>query len=224
MKKNNQVNKLPRHIAVIMDGNGRWAKQRHLPRVMGHHAGMKPVREIVEGCVDLGIEVLTLYAFSTENWSRPSTEVSALMRLLRDYLRKEIRELKEKGVRLQAIGRREGLPSLVQKELDLAEKETKENKKLILNLALNYGGRQEIVDAVNKILQSSHSHKIDEKKIEDYLYTAGLPDPDLLIRTSGEYRISNFLLWQIAYTEIFVTPALWPDFGKKDFIEIISAY
>lgn len=215
---------LPKHIAIIMDGNGRWAKQRHLPRIIGHRAGMKAVRGVVEGCVDLGIEILTLYAFSTENWSRPQREVEALMRLLREYLRKEIRELKDKGVRLKVIGRKNGLPGIVQKELDLAEEQTKDNSKLLLNLALNYGGRQEIVDGINKILATPPSLPIDEEIFSSYLYTAGIPDPDLLIRTSGEYRLSNFLLWQIAYTEIYVTPTLWPDFRKKDLVEALESY
>ena len=218
----------PRHIAVIMDGNGRWARARHLPRVAGHRAGVTSVREIIEACCRLGIKALTLYAFSVENWKRPRSEVETLWGLLRHYLHRELPELKRNGVRFQVIGRVDALPEAVQDDLDVAMVETAANSGLRLNVALNYGGRAEIVDAVNSILAQARKvdgeFHVDEQMLSEHLYTSGLPDPDLLIRTSGEMRVSNFLLWQIAYAEIFVTEQLWPDFRAVDLLEALLDY
>jgi len=218
----------PRHIAVIMDGNGRWARARHLPRVAGHRAGVKSVREIIEACCRLNIEALTLYAFSIENWKRPRSEVETLWGLLRHYLHRELPELKRNGVRFQVIGRVDALPTSVQDDLDVAMLETAANSGLRLNVALNYGGRAEIVDAVNSILARARKvdgeFHVDEQMLSEHLYTSDLPDPDLLIRTSGEMRVSNFLLWQIAYAEIFVTEQLWPDFHEVDLLEALLDY
>lgn len=220
--------KLPRHIAIIMDGNGRWAKARRLPRVEGHRNAVKTVRDVVEACGELEIEVLTLYAFSTENWKRPGLEVRALMRLLREQLRKQTSELDQNNVQLHAIGQIDKLPKIVSQELEKSIDLTKDNTGLILNLALNYGSRQEIIQAVQKIAQavkdrSFDLNEIDEELFANYLYTSNLPEPDLLIRTSGEMRISNFLLWQLAYSELYITPVLWPDFARRDlFIAIVD--
>ena len=217
--------RLPAHIAIIMDGNGRWANRRRLPRVAGHKAGIGPVRASVEACARLGIRVLTLYAFSVENWKRPRHEVETLWRLLRYYLRQELPDLQKNDIRLQAIGRLDALPPQVRRELDAAVEATAENRGLLVNLAINYGGRAEIVDAVNAILDMARVNgsldglKVDEDLIATSLYTAESPDPDLLIRTSGEMRISNFLLWQIAYAELYVTETLWPDFTRTDLLQ-----
>jgi undecaprenyl diphosphate synthase len=222
--------RLPEHIAIIMDGNGRWAGRRRLPRVAGHQAGVTPVRTTVETCARMGIKVLTLYAFSVENWKRPRAEVETLWRLLRYYLRQELPDLQKNGVRLQAIGRLEALPEPVRRELEFVVETTAANRGLLVNLAINYGGRAEIVDAVNSILEMARldgsigSLKLDEEAISANLYTASCPDPDLLIRTSGEMRISNFLLWQIAYAELYVTETLWPDFGRRDLLVAILEY
>ncbi len=222
--------KLPRHIAIIMDGNGRWAKLRGLPRVAGHRAGAESVRTVVRAAGEWGIEVLTLYAFSVENWSRPKAEVSALWKLLKRYLRQEVRELTENNVRLTAIGRLHELPADVQRELERARKITSGNSGLLLNLALNYGGRAELVDAINALVRSSagvngsHPPQVTEEMVSEHLFTHGLPDPDLLIRTSGERRISNFLLWQLAYTELCVTDTLWPDFRRPDLLKALIDY
>ncbi|HID10443.1 MAG TPA: isoprenyl transferase [Candidatus Latescibacteria bacterium] len=216
---------LPRHIAIIMDGNGRWARMRGLDRIEGHRAGRESVRDVVRACGELGIEVLTLYAFSVENWRRPRREVWALMRLLRDTLYEEVEELDRNNVRLIAIGRLDELPKTSREALFWAMKRTKDNTGLMLNLALNYGGRVEIVDAVRRILEGGYRPEdVDEAVFSAHLYTAGLPDPDLLIRTSGELRVSNFLLWQMAYTEIWVTDVLWPDFRRKHLYQAIEAY
>jgi len=219
---------LPRHIAVIMDGNGRWAGLRKLPRVAGHRNGIDSVRDIVESCRRLGIENLTLYAFSTENWKRPKLEVRTLMRLLKEFIRKETRNLHENNIRFQAIGRIHELDESVREELRRLTEFTGRNTGMTLNIALNYSGRAELTDAVNRILaeyRDGDGHPaVTEEIISNSLYTAGLPDPDLLIRTSGEMRISNFLLWQIAYSEIYVTPTLWPDFRRKHLLEAIAAY
>jgi undecaprenyl diphosphate synthase len=221
---------LPAHIAIIMDGNGRWARQRRLPRVAGHKAGIGPVRSSVETCARLGVKVLTLYAFSVENWKRPRHEVETLWRLLRYYLRQELPELQRNDIRLQAIGRLEALPPEVRRELEAAVEATSSNRGLLVNLAINYGGRAEIVDAVNSILEmarlegSLDSLRLDEELIATNLYTAACPDPDLLIRTSGEMRISNFLLWQIAYAELYVTETLWPDFSRGDLLRAVLEY
>jgi undecaprenyl diphosphate synthase len=220
---------LPKHIAVIMDGNGRWARMRNLPRVEGHRAGIQSVGETVEMCGRLGIKILTLYAFSVENWKRPKTEISTLMKLLREYLRKELRTLKRNNIRLNILGRMQEMPESIQKDLSQALSETSQNTGLLLNIALNYGGRTEILDAVTALLaaqKSSHTvgSAIDEETFSGYLYTAGMPDPDLLIRTSGEMRISNFLLWQIAYSEIWITPTLWPDFRRMQLFQAIADF
>ena len=217
--------RLPAHVAVIMDGNGRWAAQRHLPRVEGHRAGIESVRDIVESSARLGIQVLTLYAFSVENWKRPATEVSTLMMLLKRYLRLELNTLLRNDIRFRVIGRSEDLASDIQRELADAEAKTAGNQGMLFNIALNYGGRAEIVEAVKRIVASGAApDQIDEQKVASFLYTAGQPDPDLLIRTSGEMRVSNFLLWQIAYAEIWVTDTLWPDFRKQHLFEAILAY
>lgn len=223
--------RLPTHIAVIMDGNGRWASRRHLPRVAGHRAGVDAVRATVETCARLGIETLTLYAFSVENWKRPRHEVETLWGLLRHYLKEELPELLKNGVRFRAIGRIDGLSPTVQRDLAETEAATADNAGLCLNLAINYGGRTEIVDAVNAVLEDARrtgrmdaNFRVDEAAIASRLYTAGQPEPDLLIRTSGELRISNFLLWQIAYAEIYVTETLWPDFKRGELLEAVAAY
>ena len=214
---------IPRHIAIIMDGNGRWAKARGLPRAAGHKAGVQSVREAVRACGELGVKALTLYSFSTENWLRPKAEISELMRLLSWALRRETAELGKNNVRLMASGRLSGLPARVLRELEASIAKLKDNTGLILNLALNYGARAEIVDAVNALLKDG-AKEITEEGVSSKLYTASLPDPDLLIRTSGEMRISNFLLWQIAYAELYVTPVFWPDFRKNHLIEAIAEY
>ena len=222
--------RLPKHIAIIMDGNGRWARKRSLPRAAGHRAGVEPVRATVETCARLGIEVLTLYAFSLENWKRPRTEVDMLWRLLRIYLRKELPDLMRNGIRLRAVGRLEALPAAARRELLEAVETTSRNRRLVVNLAINYGGRAEVADAVNAILAGARARgtldrlHVDERMISAHLYTAGLPDPDLLIRTSGEMRISNFLLWQIAYAELYVTETLWPDFDRAELLRAILSF
>jgi undecaprenyl diphosphate synthase len=223
------MSKLPGHIAIIMDGNGRWARTRNLPRAMGHRAGVETIREIVSVSSELGIKVLTLYAFSTENWKRPTDEVNALMNLLVEYLRKEVRELHEKKVRIMAIGNIAKLPEICQHELNKAIKMTSKNTGLILNLALNYGGRSEIIDAVRKIcisVQKEHlkPEEIDEKIISEYLSTGSIPDPDLIVRPSGELRLSNFLLWQCAYSEFWFSDINWPDFKKEHLFKAIYDY
>jgi undecaprenyl diphosphate synthase len=217
--------RLPRHVAIIMDGNGRWAGQRHLPRVEGHRAGIQSVREVLETSARLGLEVLTLYAFSVENWKRPATEVGTLMGLLKRYLRSELSTLIDNNIRFRVIGRPEGLAPDVRNELDDAVRRTASNSGLVFNIALNYGGRTEIVDAARAaLLAGVPAAELDEERFARFLYTAGQPDPDLLIRTSGEVRVSNFLLWQIAYAEIYVTETYWPDFRRRHLLEAIVAY
>jgi undecaprenyl diphosphate synthase len=219
------VDRLPAHVAVIMDGNGRWAAQRHLPRIEGHRAGTEAVRDTVETAARLGLQVLTLYAFSVENWKRPVTEVSALMALLKRYLRSELNTLLRNDIRFQVIGRMEELAPDVRQELSDAIDRTRGNRGMLFNIALNYGGRAEIVDAVRRAIESGvQADELDEQRFAGLLYTAGQPDPDLLIRTSGEMRVSNFLLWQIAYAEIYVTDTLWPDFRRRDLLDAILAY
>lgn len=219
--------RLPRHIAVIMDGNGRWAKQQgFLNRLRGHRAGIESVRATIRGCADLGVQVLTLFAFSCENWQRPPHEVKALMHLIEELIRTELPELQKQNVKLIASGRLDDLPSSAYDSVQQGIIETADNRGLIVNLALSYTGRVEIIDAVKKIVLDHDKGKIDvdsidESVFEKYLYNPDLPDPDLLIRTSGEMRISNFLLWQIAYTEIYVTPVLWPDFRQLHLYEAI---
>jgi len=214
--------KTPRHVAIIMDGNGRWAQQRGLPRLAGHERGSKSIRECVEAAMEAGVEFVTLYAFSSENWKRPAAEVNGLMLLLERFLDEKAREMKDEGVRLLTIGRTSELPAVCQRKLDEVMRLTAGNDKLKVILALSYSGRTEIVDAVRKIVAEAKTGQLDEQSItpeliSSHLYTADIPDPDLLIRTSGEMRLSNFLLWQLSYTEIHVTPKLWPDFTKADF-------
>jgi len=217
--------RLPRHVAIIMDGNGRWAAARHLPRVEGHRAGIDAVRDTVETSARLGISVLTLYAFSVENWKRPDTEISALMGLLKHYLRAELKSLLRNNIRFRVIGQRERLARDIREELEAAEARTAANTGMQFNIALSYGGRAEIVDAVRRAMSSGLAPEaLDENTFASYLYTAGQPDPDLMIRTSGEMRVSNFLLWQIAYAEIWVTDALWPDFRARHLLEAVLDY
>ncbi len=222
-----QINfeQLPTHIAVIMDGNGRWAANRHLPRVEGHRAGIDAVRDTVETAARLGLDVLTLYAFSVENWKRPPSEVGVLMRLLKRYLRSELNTLLSNDIRFQVIGRIEELSRDIQDELGAAIDRTAGNKGMLFNIALNYGGRAEIVDAARRAIASGIApEQLDEERFASFLYTAGQPDPDLLIRTSGEMRVSNYLLWQIAYAEIYVTETFWPDFRRRHLLEGVLAY
>lgn len=218
--------RLPRHIAIIMDGNGRWARRRRLPRIAGHRAGAQAVRETVEICSQLGVTALTLYAFSTENWKRPQCEIDTLMGLLREYLRKELAAIHRNNIRLQILGRYGQLPPEVRQDLKDALQQTAPNTGMVLNVALNYSARTELVDAFNSILQrmrysESRELAVTEQMIAEHLYTRGLPDPDLLIRTSGEMRVSNFLLWQIAYAEIWVTETCWPDFTRRHLLQAI---
>jgi len=219
---------VPRHIAIIMDGNGRWAKARGVPRLMGHRAGRDSVRDVLNGCIALGVEVLTLYTFSTENWNRPRREVQALMGILRRTLREERKDLKKNNVRLQVMGRREDLPPEVNAAIEETRAFLADSTGMILNLALSYGGRNEIVDAVRRLLDEQRrgvlDGAVDEATFASHLYTAGLPEPDLLIRTSGELRISNFMLWQLAYTEFWVTDTLWPDFRRRHLYEAVRDF
>ncbi len=221
--------KVPSHIAIIMDGNGRWAKQKGIPRVLGHRSGVKSVREVTEGCAEIGVRYLTLYAFSTENWNRPPTEVTALMSLLVDTIRSEIKSLNKNKVRLLAIGDIEALPRSSYEALLEGMEETKDNDRLNLVLALNYSAKWEILQAARQLAASAAAGRIrpediNEAVFEQALSTRGIPDPELLIRTSGETRISNFLLWQIAYAELYFTPVFWPDFGKRELFEAIVNY
>jgi undecaprenyl diphosphate synthase len=222
------LRRLPRHVAVIMDGNGRWAQRRHLPRVAGHRAGTQTARSTIETCARLKIEALTLYAFSLENWRRPKSEIDFLMQLLRDYLRSEMPLIQKNGIRMRFLGRLNELPPGVQKDVRDAMVETSGNRGMTLCVALNYGGRAEIVDAVNAVLAARNpgqeSRPVTEDELTHQLYTSGLADPDLLIRTSGEMRVSNFLLWQIAYAEIFVTDTLWPDFNRARLLEALVEF
>ena len=220
---------IPRHLAIIMDGNGRWAQQRGLPRVAGHQAGIQAVVRATEICVEYGIQVLTLYTFSTENWCRPKAEVNFLMRLTKEYAKRELPDLQRNGVRLQLMGRREGLPTSVIRALDKAANQTKENSRLILNLAFNYGGRAEIIDAIKAIVTDHQEGnlevaEIDEITFSDYLYCPETPDVDLVMRTGGEWRMSNFLLWRSTSAVFWSTPVLWPDFQQEHLIEAIRIY
>lgn len=221
--------RFPKHIAMIMDGNGRWAERRHLPRVAGHRAGVKAAREMIRTCAQLGISCLTLYAFSLENWRRPEAEVDFLMRLLREYLKREMPSIHRNNIRFIVIGRMNQLPETVRKDLEDSMRLTARNTGMKLVVALNYGGRAELADAFNSLLDHVRANGLsafhaDEQTISDHLYTAGLPDPDLLIRTSGEMRVSNFLLWQIAYAEIYVTETLWPDFSRIRLFEALADF
>ena len=217
--------RLPRHVAVIMDGNGRWAKLRHKPRVEGHRAGIASVRDVVETSARLGLQVLTLYAFSVENWKRPQSEVTTLMGLLKRYLRSELKTLLTNDIKFRVIGRMDDLADDIQDELHAAMDRTAHDTGMLFNIALNYGGRAEIVDAARRAIEAGiRPEDLDEQRFASFLYTAGQPDPDLLIRTSGEMRVSNYLLWQIAYAEIYVTETLWPDFRRRHLLEAVLAY
>lgn len=223
------VNNLPRHIAIIMDGNGRWAQQHAIGRIRGHKKGAQAVRTVVRTCREIGVQYLTLFAFSVENWERPDKEVQALMLLLEEYLTKEIEELQQQGIRLTTIGETDRLNASVKKKLFEAMEITSKNDKMVLNLALSYGSKDEMICAVKKIVNDCKAGKmnvdqLNKETFSGYLYTAGMPDPDLLIRTSGEYRISNFLLWQLAYTELYFTDVLWPDFTRDDLLKAIAGY
>ena len=224
------LQRLPRHVAVIMDGNGRWAQKRHFPRIAGHRSGTQTARSTIETCARLHIEALTLYAFSVENWRRPKTEIDFLMQLLREYLRQEMPLIQKNNIRMRFLGRIDELPAGVQNDVRDSMEKTEGNRGMVLSVALNYGGRAEIVDAVNAALDMARldgsigSLRIDEDLIATNLYTATSPDPDLLIRTSGEMRISNFLLWQIAYAELYVTETLWPDFTRTDLLQAVLEY
>jgi undecaprenyl diphosphate synthase len=223
------VKAIPRHVAIIMDGNGRWAQRRGLPRLVGHEQGAKSIRECIDAAIEAGVEYLTLYAFSSENWKRPAVEVQGLMKLLERFLKEKLQELNDAGVRLQAIGRLTELPEICQQRLAEAIADTSSNSRLTLVLALSYSGRTEIVDTVKSIVQDALAGKLSEQEITQELfskrlYTADVPDPDLLIRTSGEVRLSNFLLWQLSYTEIHVTSKLWPDFRKEDFLKALHDF
>lgn len=220
---------LPKHIAIIMDGNGRWAKSRGLPRPAGHRAGMESFKSIVSECATIGINYLTVYAFSTENWKRPKEEVDALMNLLVEYIDKDLTELKENGVRVRQIGIRDGIPKIAQQRLEKAIKDTENNNVLNLQIALNYGGRREITDAVKLIAEDISKkrievHDINEELLSRYMYTNNIPDPDLMIRPSGEQRFSNFLIWQAAYAEFWLTEVLWPDFTKEELYKAIYSF
>ncbi len=219
------LDRLPRHVAIIMDGNGRWAIQRGLPRLAGHRAGTENLRRIIRATVEFGIPYLTIYAFSTENWGRPPEEVEGLMRILEDVIDKELNELHQEGVQLRHIGRLERLaPRLQQKVLDAIEL-TRQNNRLVLNIAFNYGGRDEIVQAIQRIIRDGvPAEEVTAELVSRYLYTAGVPDPDLIIRTSGELRISNFLIWQAAYSEWYVTPTYWPDFDREEYRRALEAF
>ena len=226
LKKSGEI---PKHIAIIMDGNGRWAKKRGLPRVAGHKRGVDTVKEIVEACAEIGVKFLTLYTFSTENWKRPKDEVSTLMRLLLNSLRDRVNELNDNDIRLTTIGNIDALPVAVRKQLEFDIERTKNNKKMVLNLALSYSGRWELLEAIKQITDSAvqgkiKSKDIDEKIVASFLTTKNIPDPDLVIRTSGEFRVSNFLLWQIAYSEFIITETLWPDFSKFDLYDAIKIF
>jgi undecaprenyl diphosphate synthase len=219
----------PVHVAIIMDGNGRWARQRLMPRLEGHRQGAKAVRRVVEFCRRSGIRFLTLYAFSTENWKRPSTEVSGLMRLLSQFLDSELEELHKNDIQFRTIGNLNRLPALLKAKIEAGIERTAKNGSLVLTIALSYGGRQDIISATQKIVRAVKSRSLDEKELteqvfSEFLDTRGTPDPDLLIRTGGEMRISNFLLWQCAYAELYFTPRLWPDFGDQDFLDAVDEY
>ncbi|MDI6770297.1 MAG: isoprenyl transferase [Anaerolineales bacterium] len=217
--------KVPAHIAIIMDGNGRWARSRGLPRLAGHRAGTENLRRIIRACVEFGVKYLTIYAFSTENWGRPRDEIEGLMNILEDVIDRELTELHKEGVQLRHIGRLERLAPNIQEKVLEAIELTKNNQRLVLNVAFNYGGRDEIICAISKMLKDGvRPEEVNEELVSRYLFTAGVPDPDLIIRTSGELRISNFLIWQAAYSEWYVTPTCWPDFSKEEFRKALEAF
>ena len=221
--------KLPKHVAIIMDGNGRWAKEQKMSRIQGHQEGAESVREIIRTSREIGIPWLTLYAFSEENWKRPKSEIAALMALLKRFIKSELKEMMENGIRFHTIGRTSKLPRNVQKAVDDAKEKTAKNTDMTLTLALSYGARQEVVDGIRQIVKRASRGDLNPEDITEdffsgFLYTRGMPDPDLLIRTSGEYRVSNFLLWQLAYAELYITPIYWPDFRKEDYMKALKAY
>ncbi|MCO6451300.1 MAG: di-trans,poly-cis-decaprenylcistransferase [Caldilineales bacterium] len=221
----NEERETPRHIGIIMDGNGRWAKSRGLPRMAGHRAGTKNIRRVLREAADLNIEVLTIYAFSTENWGRPQAEVSHLMRLISQSIRNELDDLDANGVQIRHSGRLAGVSKYLQKQIQGAVERTKNNNKIVLNVAFNYGGRAEIVDAISQIIaEGTKSDEVTEDLVSRHLYTAGLPDPDMIIRTGGEYRLSNFLTWQAAYAEYYATPTLWPDFDEEELRAAVAVF
>ncbi len=224
-KNTSSASKIPTHVAIIMDGNGRWALSRGLPRLIGHRAGTENLRRIIRACVEFGVKYLTIYAFSTENWGRPREEIDGLMHILEDVIDKELAELHQEGVQLRHIGRLERLDPKIQEKVLHAIELTKNNQRLILSVAFNYGGRDEIICAIRKMIKDGiEPEAVDEELVNHYLFTAGVPDPDLIIRTSGELRISNFLIWQAAYSEWYVTPTYWPDFNKEEFRKALDTY
>ncbi len=219
------LTKIPRHVAVIMDGNGRWAASRGMPRLAGHRAGTENLRRVIRSCVEFGIQYLTIYAFSTENWGRPSDEVEGLMQIIENVIERELGELNEEGVQLRHIGRLDGLPPALRDKVLHAVEVTRHNTRLILCVAFNYGGRDEIVCAIRSMITDGlKPEEVNEETVSRYLFTSGVPDPDLIVRTSGEMRLSNFLIWQGAYTEWYVTPSYWPDFGKEELFKALQAY
>jgi undecaprenyl diphosphate synthase len=225
MAEERKLEHVPRHVAIIMDGNGRWAKARGLPRLAGHRAGTENLRPILEACVEFGIEFLTIWAFSTENWQRPETEVKGLLRILEQMIRRELRQLHKEGVRLCHLGRLDRLPGRLRQQVSDAIETTKNNERIVLNVAFDYGGRPEIIQAVQRIINDGISAEdVDEALISSYLYTAGQPDPDLIIRTSGELRTGGFMMWQAAYAEYYLTPTFWPDFGRDELYEALLAF
>jgi undecaprenyl diphosphate synthase len=224
-EKREPLSNVPYHIAIIMDGNGRWARARGLPRLSGHKAGTENIRRVLKGCVEFGVRILTIYAFSTENWGRPKAEVIGLIRILGEVIDRETAELNRNGVQLRHIGRLEGIPQSLQKKVKKAIDVTQHNDRLILNVAFNYGGRDEILQAVQRIVEEKVDlHTLDETLFSQYLYTAGQPDPDLIIRTGGDWRLSNFLIWQAAYAEYYTTPTFWPDFDNDELYKALNAY
>ena len=220
-----EIKNIPLHVAIIMDGNGRWAAARGLPRLAGHRAGTENLRRVITASVELGIEYLTIYAFSTENWGRPQDEVKGLMMILEDVIDKELSELHKQGVQLRHIGHLEGLNTKLREKVIKAVTQTKDNSRLILNVAFNYGGRDEIICAIQKMIKDGvKPEDVSEELVNQYLFTKGIPDPDLIIRTSGEMRTSNFLIWQAAYSELYITPTYWPDFSKEELCKALAAY
>jgi len=224
-KKDSPLSRIPVHVAIIMDGNGRWALRRGLPRLAGHRAGTENLRRIITACVEFGVKYLTIYAFSTENWGRPQEEVQGLMRILEDVIDRELEELNREGVQLRHIGRLERLDPKIQEKVLNAIELTRKNDRLVLNVAFNYGGRDEIVCAIQRMIKDNvNAEDVNVELVNHYLFTAGVPDPDLIIRTSGELRVSNFMIWQAAYSEWYVTPTFWPDFDKEEFRKALDIF
>jgi undecaprenyl diphosphate synthase len=225
MSEERKLEQVPRHVAIIMDGNGRWARARGLPRLAGHRAGTENLRPVLEACVEFGIEFLTIWAFSTENWQRPESEVKGLLRILERMIQRELKRLHKEGVRLCHIGRLDRLPGRLQQQVSDAIELTKDNERIVLNVAFDYGGRAEIIQAVQRIIDAGVPvEDVDEQLVSSYMYTSGQPDPDLIIRTSGELRTSGFMMWQAAYSEYYITPTYWPDFGREELYEALVAF